>query len=108
MTEDDIKIIRNNEYCTSEIKIALVLCYCRGKNPKKHVHNNEYLTHETTGALDRKKENFQKPCASTITLEPNMQVNGCTSKKNAIWICAYYNKITHNHNCDEIAKTASI
>ena len=75
---------------------------------KTHVCNNQSLTHDTNGARYRTKKYFKKPRVSTIVLEENMQVNGCASKKDPIWIFASSNEIIHHQNCDEIAKTVSI
>ena len=59
LTEDDVKIMRKNEWYTSEIKLALVLYHCCGKNPKTHVYNYEPLLCDTTGVRNRIKEYFQ-------------------------------------------------
>ena len=66
------------------------------------------MVRNTTGSQERIKEQFQKPRAPTISLEANIQVNRCTSKKNPIWICASFNEIIYHQNCDEMAETVFI
>ena len=61
LTTDDIKIMRNDECCTSEIRLALALYRYCGTNPTPYVHNSEYLIHDITRGRDRIKRIFKSP-----------------------------------------------
>lgn len=108
LNEDDVKITRNKQCCTLDIKLALALYHCFGTNPERNFCNNDYLTHETTGDRDITKNHFQKPFSSTIALEANIQVNGLTSKKDPIWTFTSCNEIIYHQSCDEMAQKVSI
>ena len=54
--------------------------HCYSTNPKAHVYNNESLINDTTGAVERIKNNIQKPCTAEIALETNDKINSYTTK----------------------------
>ena len=85
-----------------------MLYHCCGTNPKPHVCNKESLIRDTTRVRARIKNHFQKPYFPFIALEANDEVNGCTSRKDPIWICASCNEIVYHQSRDEMAKTVSI